>query len=47
MALMLWEPLPFVIVTMLLALLVVLRHRANIRRMIAGTESRLGARAGR
>jgi glycerol-3-phosphate acyltransferase PlsY len=42
MALMLWEPLPFAIVTALLALLVVLRHRANIRRMIAGTESRMG-----
>jgi glycerol-3-phosphate acyltransferase PlsY len=33
---------PFVVVTLLLALLVIVRHRANIARLRAGTESKIG-----
>lgn len=33
---------PFVIVTLLLAMLVILRHRTNIARLCAGTESKIG-----
>lgn len=36
------ERWPFVVVTMLLALLVVWKHRSNIARLRAGTESRIG-----
>lgn len=36
---------PFVIVTALLGLLVIVRHRANLARILAGTENRIGARA--
>ncbi len=35
---------PLLIVTGLMALLIVLRHRGNLRRLAAGTESRLGSR---
>jgi len=38
--------LPFYLVTGIMAILVVVRHRANIRRLVAGTESRIGNRAG-
>jgi glycerol-3-phosphate acyltransferase PlsY len=41
-----WQPIPMLVVTTLLALLVLVRHRSNMRRLIAGTESRLGERAG-
>lgn len=37
------EFLPFLVVSILLALLVVVRHRANIARLRAGTENRVGA----
>jgi len=33
---------PFYVVTVLLAALVVVRHRSNIARLVAGTESRIG-----
>ncbi len=36
---------PFLIVTAAIAALVIARHRANIKRLIAGTENRIGARA--
>jgi acyl phosphate:glycerol-3-phosphate acyltransferase len=36
---------PFVIATAILGALVVLRHRANIQRLLAGTESRIPRRA--
>lgn len=39
--------LPFYLGTGIVAVLVVLRHRANIRRLISGTESRLGQRSAR
>jgi glycerol-3-phosphate acyltransferase PlsY len=35
---------PMLVVTVLMALLVIVRHRSNMARLIAGTESRLGAR---
>jgi acyl phosphate:glycerol-3-phosphate acyltransferase len=39
-----WESLvPFVVVATLLALLVVLRHRTNIQRLMAGTENKVGS----
>jgi glycerol-3-phosphate acyltransferase PlsY len=34
---------PFYVVTALVALLVIARHRANIRRLLGGTEHRIGA----
>jgi len=37
--------LPLLVVTGLMALLVVVRHTANIKRLLAGTESRLGKKA--
>jgi glycerol-3-phosphate acyltransferase PlsY len=42
MALGRWEHLPMALVTTLLALLVLGRHRSNIRRLLGGTELRLG-----
>jgi len=35
---------PFYIITSTMGLLVIYKHRSNIRRLIAGTENRLGAR---
>jgi glycerol-3-phosphate acyltransferase PlsY len=35
---------PFVLVTSVMGMLVIYRHRGNIRRLIAGTESRIGGR---
>ncbi len=37
---------PFLCVTVAMALLVIVRHRSNVRRLIDGTEPRLGARRG-
>jgi acyl phosphate:glycerol-3-phosphate acyltransferase len=37
---------PFVVVTALLGALVVIKHRANIQRLLAGNENRIGQRAG-
>lgn len=37
--------LPFYLVTGTMAVLIVIRHRSNIRRLVAGTESRIGHRA--
>jgi glycerol-3-phosphate acyltransferase PlsY len=37
---------PLLVVTGLLALLVVVRHRSNIARLVAGTESKIGQRHG-
>ncbi len=37
--------LPFYIVTAAMGVLIVIRHRANIQRLLAGTENRLGRRA--
>lgn len=36
--------LPFIVVGALMALLVVVRHRTNIQRLIAGTENKVGAK---
>jgi len=38
------EMLPYLIVTGLMALLVIVRHRTNIKRLIAGTEPKIGSR---
>lgn len=37
--------LPFLIIALALAVLVVVRHQGNIKRLLAGTESRIGSRA--
>ena len=42
-AALLHQPTPTVILAALLALLVVVRHHQNIRRLLAGTEPRIGA----
>lgn len=39
-----WDRLPFIVVGAALALLVVVRHRTNITRLMAGTENRVGAK---
>lgn len=39
------DMLPFYIVTGAMGVLIVIRHRGNIRRLLAGTESRLGRRS--
>ncbi len=41
-----WGPEPFIGALVLMSLLLVWRHEANIRRLLAGTESRLGQKAG-
>lgn len=38
--------IPFLVMTSLMAAFVIVRHRGNIRRTLAGTEPRLGARSG-
>ena len=40
-----WGTGPIALVALVMALLLVWRHRANIARLVAGTESRLGRRA--
>jgi glycerol-3-phosphate acyltransferase PlsY len=40
-----WENKPFVLLTFLLALLAFYRHRANIKRLLNGTESKFGEKA--
>mgnify|MGYP001791076754 FL=1 len=40
------QPLPYLLLAIAGSLYVVLRHRANIRRLIAGTEPRLGGQTG-
>ena len=40
------QPLPYILLAIAGSLYVVLRHRANIRRLIAGTEPRLGGQTG-
>ncbi|MGD1940519.1 MAG: glycerol-3-phosphate 1-O-acyltransferase PlsY [Leptolyngbyaceae cyanobacterium] len=40
------QPLPYILLAIAGSLYVVLRHRANIRRLIAGTEPRLGSQTG-
>ncbi|RVU46543.1 glycerol-3-phosphate 1-O-acyltransferase PlsY [Rubrivivax rivuli] len=40
-----WGPEPFIGALVLMSLLLVWRHEANIRRLLAGTESRLGQKA--
>jgi glycerol-3-phosphate acyltransferase PlsY len=42
LALVLHEPLPLLLLTIAGGLYVVLRHRTNIQRLLAGTEPRLG-----
>ncbi len=38
-----WKyPTPYLILSLFLAILIIYRHKANIRRILAGTESRLG-----
>ena len=38
-----WNMAPFVIVTSFLAFLVIIRHRTNLIRLVAGTEPKIGA----
>jgi glycerol-3-phosphate acyltransferase PlsY len=38
------QPTPFLLLTAIGAAYVILRHRANIGRLLAGTEARLGGR---
>jgi glycerol-3-phosphate acyltransferase PlsY len=40
-----WGPEPFIGALVLMSLLLVWRHEANIRRLLAGTESRVGQKA--
>jgi acyl phosphate:glycerol-3-phosphate acyltransferase len=41
---MLREQLPLLIFAMIMALLIIWKHRGNIARLMAGTENRLGSR---
>ncbi|MBC7341557.1 MAG: glycerol-3-phosphate 1-O-acyltransferase PlsY [Clostridia bacterium] len=45
--LLLHQPWQFVLVTILLALVIVWRHRPNLKRLLAGTEYKLGDRVGK
>jgi glycerol-3-phosphate acyltransferase PlsY len=38
---------PFLLVTILMGALVIVRHRANLARILAGTENRMGSRPDR
>jgi glycerol-3-phosphate acyltransferase PlsY len=44
-ALVLQRPIVLVVVTAVIALFVILRHRTNISRLLAGTESKVGQKA--
>ena len=43
--LLIWEPSPLALAIAVMSLLLVWRHSANIRKLLAGTESRLGHKA--
>ncbi len=43
--LLIWEPSPLALAISVMSLLLVWRHSANIRKLLAGTESRLGHKA--
>ena len=45
--LLIWEAGPTALVLILMALLLVWRHAANIQKLLAGTESRIGQKAGK
>lgn len=45
--LLIWEAGPTALVLLLMALLLVWRHAANIQKLLAGTESRIGQKAGK
>lgn len=45
--LLIWEAGPTALVLLVMALLLVWRHSANIQKLLAGTESRIGQRAGK
>jgi len=38
------DSLPFMVFALLMAVVVIVRHRSNIKRLLAGTENRIGAR---
>jgi glycerol-3-phosphate acyltransferase PlsY len=38
------QPLPYILLAIAGSLYVILRHRTNIQRLLAGTEPRLGSR---
>jgi acyl phosphate:glycerol-3-phosphate acyltransferase len=44
--LLIWGPSPMVLAITVMSLLLVWRHEANIRKLLAGTESKLGHKAG-
>jgi glycerol-3-phosphate acyltransferase PlsY len=44
--LLIWGPSPYVLTIAVMSLLLVYRHSANIKKLLAGTESRLGQKAG-
>ncbi len=43
--LLIWEPSPIALAIAVMSLLLIWRHSGNIRKLLAGTESRLGQRA--
>jgi acyl phosphate:glycerol-3-phosphate acyltransferase len=45
--LLIWEAGPTALVLLLMGLLLVWRHSANIQKLLAGTESKIGHRAGK
>lgn len=38
------KPLPYTILTAVITILIILRHRPNIKRLLAGTEAKIGAK---
>jgi glycerol-3-phosphate acyltransferase PlsY len=44
--LLIWEPSPLALAIAVMSLLLVWRHTGNIRKLLAGTESKLGQKAG-
>ena len=44
--LLIWEAGPTALALIIMGLLLVWRHQANIKKLLAGTESKLGAKAG-
>lgn len=45
--LLIWGPGPMAVAIAVMSLLLVLRHAGNIRKLMAGTESRIGSKAGK
>jgi glycerol-3-phosphate acyltransferase PlsY len=44
--LLIWEPSPIALAIAVMSLLLIWRHSANIRKLLAGTESKIGQKAG-